>query len=162
MGKKCKCCRGPRGFRGPTGPSGSIIPGPGVINIEKTVQFNCDAWSSEPPPSVLLSYRVAGLKNASLFLIGTIASGGGNNPGKIVGEISDMTLPKPFPSTQFYSIRVLNGIQGTDDTLGLLTLESISNGTRITIERIPSSSADFTNSSALIGFYSTTITYTIQ
>jgi len=117
---------------------------------------------STPPPSVLFSSRIAELNSASLFLIGTLSPGGGGSSGKIVGEIPDTTLPRPFPTTQYYPIRVLNGFQGTDDTLGLLTLEPIANATRITIERVPSSSADFTPGSALIGFYSTTVAYTIQ
>lgn len=98
-------------------------------------------------------------------MLDTFAVGGGQSAGKITGEIPDTLLPRPFPATQFYAIRVLNGIQGMDDTLGLLTLEAIanSNATCITIERVPSSSADFTTvAGALIGFYATTVTYTIQ
>lgn len=163
MGKKSKCCRGPRGPRGLRGPTGPFIPAPRPINIEKTIQFACDAWMSSPPPTDLFSSQPPGVNSASLFLLETFASGGGSSAGKIIGEISDTLLPRrPFPATQFYAIRVLNGIQGTDDTLGLLTLEAIANATRITIERVPSSSADFTTAAARIGFYATTVTYTIQ
>lgn len=168
MGKKCNCCcRGPRGPRGPTGPSGSPVPGPELINISTTVEFTCEAWAN-PVVTSLRQSRLEGLEIASLSLGSAFAPGvsdaGGD--GKIVGEVPNTIIPQPSAGSTGpssgpcqYAIRVLNGVQGTDDTLGLLTLEAVGSNTRITVERVPASSADFDSGSDTVGFYPTTVTY---
>lgn len=183
MGKKCNCCcRGPRGPRGPTGPSGSPVPGPTgpeglegptgftgstgptglgpeLINISTTVQFICEAWLN-PVITSLRSSRLEGLEIASLSLGSALDSGVGLGlNSKIVGEVPDTTIPQPSAGPHQYAIRVLNGTQGTNDTLGLLTLEAVGSNTRITVERVPASSADFEGASTTVGFYPTTVTY---